>query len=152
MIRPNAIHHTSFTVSDMEQSLRFYRDLLGMEVLVDQTPDADYLSQIVGYPGLRLHTVFLCVPGQPNCRLELNEYLNNQGPAGDLSTNRVGSAHLAFVVDDIQSFYEQMTARGVRFTSPPVPITAGANKGAYAAYFVDPDGIPLEVMQPASHV
>ena len=34
----------------------------------------------------------------------------------------------------------------------PSAITAGANKGAYAAYFVDPDGIPLEVMQPAPHV
>lgn len=152
MSRPIAIHHTSFTVRDMETSLRFYRDLLGMHVLVDQTPDADYLGEIVGYPGLRLRTVFLCVPNQPDRRLELNQYLNHQGPVGDLSTNRVGSAHLAFVVENIHQFYEEMVGQGVRFKSPPVAITAGTNKGAYAAYFVDPDGIPLEVIQPAPHV
>lgn len=146
------MHHTSFTVSDMDRSLRFYRDLLGMEVLVDQTPNADYLGRIVGYEGLRLHTVFLCVPGHPECRLELNEYLNHQGPTGDLATNRPGSAHVAFVVDDIQGFYQELIAHGVRFKSPPVPITAGTNRGAFAAYFADPDGIPLEVMQPAPHV
>ncbi|MGH2457532.1 MAG: VOC family protein [Chloroflexota bacterium] len=152
MIRTAAMHHTSFTVSNMDRSLRFYRDLLGMEVLVDQTPDADYLGQIVGYPELRLHTVFLAVPGHPECRLELNQYLNHQGQVGDLATNRPGSAHVAFLVDDIQGFYRELLALGVRFKSPPVPITAGTNRGAFAAYFADPDGIPLEVMQPAPHV
>lgn len=152
MVRTVAMHHTSFTVSNMERSLRFYRDLLGMQVLVDQTPDAEYLGEIVGYTGLRLHTVFLCIPGQPGCRLELNEYLNHQGVAGDLATNQVGSAHVAFTVEDIHQFYQELCQHGVRFKSPPVPITAGTNRGAFAAYFADPDGIPLEVIQPAAHV
>ena len=48
MIRPIAIRHGSFTVRNVEQSLRFYRDVLGMEVLVDQAPDAEHLGHMVG--------------------------------------------------------------------------------------------------------
>jgi catechol 2,3-dioxygenase-like lactoylglutathione lyase family enzyme len=85
VIDVRAAHRASFTVSDLDRSLRFYRDLLGLEVVVDQTPNASYLSNIVGYPDLRL-------PGQSDHRHELIQYLNNVGTPVDLSTNRVGSA------------------------------------------------------------
>ena len=42
------VHHTSFTVSDMERSLAFYRDLLGMEVIGDQGGKGGYLAEVVG--------------------------------------------------------------------------------------------------------
>jgi catechol 2,3-dioxygenase-like lactoylglutathione lyase family enzyme len=59
-----------------------------------------------------------------------------------------GTAHLAFEVDEIWPEYERMHALGVRFRNPPVAIEAGVNKGGYGCYFVDPDDITLELIQP----
>ena len=151
MIVVRAAHHTSFTVSDLDRSLGFYNGVLGLEVLVVQTPDASYLADIVGYPELRLRIAFLKLPGSDH-RLELIQYLNHAGPLGDLSTNRVGNSHVCLVVDDIFSAFEELRQQGVTFRSDaPVPITAGVNRGAFGAYFTDPDGIALELFQPASH-
>ena len=52
------------------------------------------------------------------------------------------------IVDDIHGEYERLNAAGVKFRSAPVPITAGRNKGGFALYFEDPDGITLEFLQP----
>ena len=150
MIVVRAAHHTSFTVSDLDRSLGFYHGVLGLEILVVQSPDAPYLADIVGYADLRLRQAFLQLPGLSDHRLELIQYLNNAGSAVDLSTNRVGSAHLCLVVDDIASAFTELRRQGVPFRSDaPVPITAGVNRGAFGAYFTDPDGISLELFQPA---
>ncbi len=45
--------------------------------------------------------------------------------------------------------YERMKALGVRFKSEPVRITAGRNEGGWTVYFLDPDDITLEMVQPS---
>ena len=47
-------HHSNFTVSDMERSLAFYRDLLGIKVVAQQVGTAPYLSTITGFSGVQL--------------------------------------------------------------------------------------------------
>ena len=59
----------------------------------------------------------------------------------------VGVAHLALLVTDIHERHQRMAALGVSFRNPPVEITAGANKGGWACYLHDPDGITLELLQ-----
>ena len=53
------------------------------------------------------------------------------------------------MVTDIHERHERMVEAGVVFRNPPVAITEGANKGGYACYFHDPDGITLELLQPS---
>jgi catechol 2,3-dioxygenase-like lactoylglutathione lyase family enzyme len=53
------------------------------------------------------------------------------------------------MVTDIDATYADLKARGVRFKSAPVPITHGRNAGAKGVYFLDPDDITLELIQPA---
>ena len=53
------VHHTSFTVSDMERSLHFYRDLLGYEFINEQGGKIPYLSVITGFEEADLRVVFL---------------------------------------------------------------------------------------------
>ena len=55
-------------------------------------------------------------------------------------------------MDDIFAEYERMKALGVRFRSEPVAIEAGRNKGGYTCYFLDPDDITLEIIQPPARV
>jgi hypothetical protein len=63
--------------------------------------------------------------------------------------NALGSHHVGFRVDDIKAKYEELTAKGVRFLSTPNAIDVGVLAGWRWAYFTDPDGITLELVEVA---
>lgn len=148
MLLLSGTHHVSFTVSDMDRSLEFYREILGLQVTADWETSADYLSQITGFPNTKLRIAFVTLPGD-QIKLELIQYLSPVGMAGELPTNIPGAAHICFRVDDIWATYEALRARGVKFKSEPVEITSIANAGARGVYLTDPDGITFELIQPA---
>ncbi len=83
--------------------------------------------------------------------LELVEYVVPHGQRVDVATKNPGAAHLAFVVRDIQAAHRRLTGAGVVFRSEPVAITEGRHRGGYTVYFLDPDGITLELSQPPPH-
>jgi catechol 2,3-dioxygenase-like lactoylglutathione lyase family enzyme len=146
---PRTIHHTGFTVADLARSLSFYRDLLGLETVAEQEKEGGYLGAIVGHPDAHVRMAHLRVPGGGHV-VELFEYLT---PAGDrpgpLDPADVGTSHLCFVVDDLPALYDQLQAAGVdSFFSPPVEVDTGINRGGWALYLRDPDGIPVELFQP----
>ena len=66
-----------------------------------------------------------------------------------MRTCNPGNAHVAFMVTDLDATYAEMKAKGVRFKSAPVEVTHGRNQGAKAVYFLDPDDVTLELIQPA---
>jgi len=146
-----ATWHFSFTVSDIERSVVFYRDVLGMELVHRQVQDNAYTRKLVGYPDAHLLVAQLRIKGAPVGRshhlLELIQYVAPKGEKVDTRTVNTGTAHLALEVDDIAAEYERMSALGVRFRHVPVAIEAGINKGGYACYFLDPDDITLELLQ-----
>jgi len=144
--------HFSFTVSNIERSIAFYRDVIGMSLVKTAVHDQPYTSVQVGFPDAHLKMAQLTIDGIAPTRsghvLELVEYVNPRGEATDTTTNRPGTAHLAFQVDDLHAEYERMKALGVRFKSAPVRVTAGPNEGGWTIYFLDPDNITLEMVQP----
>jgi len=143
------IYHTGFTVSSLERSIAFYRDLLGMHLMHRQEGTAPYLAAVTGFPAVRLQVALLKrTPDDPHT-LELLQYVSHPAEPTDRATNRPGNGHLCFKVDDIQAWYQRLSAHGVQFISEPVPITAGINTGAYAVYLRDPDGFTIELVQPA---
>jgi catechol 2,3-dioxygenase-like lactoylglutathione lyase family enzyme len=149
----SGIHHTSFTVADMDRSLGFYRDVLGMEVLFDQEGTAAYLARITGFPGARLRIVHLRLARGSDHVLELMQYREPVGRPISGQTCDLGSAHLSFLTDDIVAAHEHLIAHGTRVRSEPIPITAGRNRGGFGFYFLDPDGTTLELFQaPRSRV
>ena len=149
-MRLTGISHTSFTVSDMDRSLAFYRDLLGMTLIMEIERQGAFIEQVVGFPGASLRIVGLKLRSGSDHVLELIEYRVPRGQRIDLRTCNVGSPHLCFVTDDIQSAYEELRSKGVQFKSPPVRIPSGPSAGGFDAYFLDPDGITLELSQPAA--
>jgi len=141
------VHHTSFTVSNMDRSLAFYRDLLGMNVVNEQGGKLDYLAEMTDIPGVDLRIVFLRPTENSEHLLELIEYRSGAGAPADVRSCNPGAGHLCFVVEDLFSEYERLRAAGVRFRSPPVRIAAGPRAGGYAVYMLDPDGVTLELLQ-----
>jgi lactoylglutathione lyase len=148
--------HFSFTVADIDRSLVFYRDLLGLTLIHQQEQDNEYTRQLVGFPDAHLKVAMLAIPGAGATRsghhLELVEYVAPRGVRGDIGPNNPGAAHLAFEVREIESEYQRLCAHGVRFQSSPNTITAGRNIGGITCYFRDPDDIVLELHQPPPRV
>jgi catechol 2,3-dioxygenase-like lactoylglutathione lyase family enzyme len=149
------IFHVSFTVRNLEESVKWYTEVLGLLYFRGQEQHNEYTARLVGFPGAHLKVAQLHVPGQPfasaaNHHIELVEYVNPPGREDvDLSTYHVGNGHWAFIVDDIHAEYERMKALGVTFKAEaPVAIEHGVNKGGYSVYFLDCNGITLELLQP----
>jgi lactoylglutathione lyase len=149
------VWHFSFTVSDLNRSIAFYRDLLGLQLVHMQEQDNAYTRRLVGFPDAVLRVAQLAVPGQPRSisthDLELVEYVRPRGERRDGRICDPGAPHLALTVRDARTIYERLIETGVRFVSPPNAITAGVNEGGYACYFHDPDDIVLELLQPPAH-
>ena len=144
---PDRIHHTGYTVSDLDRSVAFYRDLLGCEVIATQEKEGGYLAAIVGYPDAHVRMAHLRLPGGEHV-VELFQYLSPEGGKADVEPRNVGASHLCFVTADLPALYERLREQDVTFVSPPVEVDTGINTGGYALYLRDPDGIVVELFQP----
>jgi lactoylglutathione lyase len=148
------IFHTGLTVSDLDRSIAFYRDVLGLELVSQWDSAQPYLRTVVGYPDAELRIALLRLPrsraGVSGHHIELLEYRTPRGARGDANTFNPGNAHVAFMVEDLDAAYAELSAKGVRFKSAPVAVTHGRNAGAKAVYLFDPDDITLEFIQPAA--
>lgn len=149
-----SVWHTSGTVSDLDRSIAFYRDLLGFELIDTRVRVGSFIEQVVGFEGAELRIAALGIPGAPSVpsghHLELIEYVAPRGVKLDLRTCNVGAAHLALATDSIHETYERLSRGGVTFVSEPVAIPSAASAGGYACYLRDPDGFTIELVQPPS--
>lgn len=139
------IHHAAFTVSDMDRSIRFYTDLLGMKLSWDSKGSGvefkgPVSDAVTGCPGTEQRIAFLTL-GEDI--LELVEFTPTGKPQVDNKPSDTGSAHLCFKTDDIQKVYKTLVANNVRLHCTPQD-----NGKAIVIYFRDPDGCILEVTQP----
>ncbi|CAN5671366.1 VOC family protein [soil metagenome] len=120
--------HTCYRVFDLDESIEFYRDKLGLE-LVRRTPIGDDATN-----------AFSGVPGDPEPRLELTLNHDQEQPY-ELGS---GYSHVAFAVEDLDALSEKLEeAGGVDFESKPHAMSSGAR-----LFFVrDPDGYRIEFIE-----
>jgi catechol 2,3-dioxygenase-like lactoylglutathione lyase family enzyme len=140
------VHHTCITVSDLERSIAFYRDLIGLELVMTEESErsGDDRSKALGVARAK---VKLAILRAGDAQVELIEYVTARGQPYDRHNNDVGTMHIAFRVDDIDAAYRRLLDHGVRFTAPPATIPAGPMAGWRWTYFFDPDGVSLEIIQ-----
>lgn len=119
------IDYTMIVVSDMNRSVEFYRDRLGIP-LKFQSPD--WTEFLTGETTLALHG-----GGVPA----------TSPPTGDPS-KQAGSCSIGFNVDDVDKTYEELKAKGIRFVMPP---TQREGEGIKLAVCLDPDGLPIAIAQ-----
>lgn len=137
--------HTGFQVEDLDRSLAFYRDLLGFELVWRRVVTVDYIGELVGYPGLKLHQAMLQIPGSQHC-LELLDYRNVERTTIDTRTANPGTAHICLMVEGLADMHLALLAGGVEFVGGPLLPTVGPNVGRLVAYIKDPDGIRIELI------
>src|SRR5688500_12539737 len=140
------LDHVGFAVADLDRSVAFYRDLLGMQVLWQRVYEEEYVRTLVGYPTVTLRCAYLQVPGS-TVKLELLEYQNVAREHRELRRANPGNGHLALAVPDLDRLCGNLKAAGVTLVSDPVISTAGAFKGTKTVYVCDPDGISLQLLE-----
>lgn len=140
------VHHSCITVSDLERSIAFYRDLLGLDLVMTEESERsqDDRSKALGVAGAKVKLALLNAGA---ARVELIQYVTTPGRPYDRKNNDVGAMHIAFQVADIDAVYQRLVDHGVRFTAPPATIPAGPMQGWRWTYFFDPDGVSLEIIQ-----
>jgi catechol 2,3-dioxygenase-like lactoylglutathione lyase family enzyme len=139
--------HVGVAVADMETSLRFYRDALGLEVVIDRVAEDDYLRELNGVPSRAIRIVYLSVPGS-EFRVELLEHRGIQRGAKSGRPCDPGVTHMGFYVDDVAAVVTGLLARGYHGRSQaPVTITGGPYRGARSFIATDPDGMFVELFQ-----
>ena len=141
-----SINHTGLTVSSLDRALSFYRDALGLEVVMQQEKEGGYLAAITGYPGAHVRMAHLAAPD--GARLELFEYVQPRGSGTPLEPATLGITHICLVVEDAHEAHRRLVEAGAKPFSEPIEIDTGANAGAYGLYVRDPDGIIVELFQP----
>jgi lactoylglutathione lyase len=141
-------NHTSFTVTNIDKSIHFYRDILGMKLMSLADRPLEYVKTVTTIT-LEMKIAYLNGYG---LTLELIEYMGSKKNNNISSPDNIGSGHICFNVDDIFSHMESLESKGVRFLGLPTKIPAGVNKGGYVVYSTDPDGIVIEfIMNPLPH-
>lgn len=140
-------HHTSFSVSDMDQSIAFYRDLLGLDLIQDVVREnVPAYDEILGMPDVKLRIALIRM-GNRSHFLELIEYIHPRCQVRELKNTFVGAAHLCFVVADLENEYQRLETCGAGFTSPPVEIVRDGQYMGKGLYMLDPDGISIEILE-----
>jgi lactoylglutathione lyase len=142
--------HGGIAVSDMERSLVFYRDTLGLEVHFDVTLGAvEYVRAVMGIEMTDARIVYLRIPGADGVFVELLEYHGTDArPTPEPRAWDPGTGHLCFHVTDAAALHARAVAAGYRArSSGAVEIPVGPNKGGRAAYLIDPDGYHIELFQ-----
>jgi catechol 2,3-dioxygenase-like lactoylglutathione lyase family enzyme len=141
-----ATDHFSFTVGNMEASLHFFCDLLGLKASPIFEVNNPNVSQIVGFPDAVLRVSLVRIPGGPN--IELVQYVQPEGKSIDSRSCNPGAAHVAFHVDDIQRMYRDLSNQGISFIHPPVWAPGNDGTGTWGvAYLKGPDGITVELIE-----
>ena len=139
--------HTGITVSNLERSLAFWRDVLGFEFSHAAHQKGELAQEITGIEGAEIKLAVLKTPG--GHKIELLEYLApaDREPA-NLRPCDVGSVHVALLVNDLDTVLERIAASGWKAAGKPQMLTAGPNAGKRVVYVRDPDGTTIEFMEP----
>ena len=146
------LHHVGLTVADLDASIRFYHDVLGLEFANEPSPwfDGAELSRGVGVPDAALRQVSLLVG---DTTLELLEYRSPPSETDrPLRSNDRGASHVAFIVDDIEATKAELEGKGIEFYGPVNVVDDGVLAGWRWVYFEDPDGYPLELVEVAYYL
>jgi catechol 2,3-dioxygenase-like lactoylglutathione lyase family enzyme len=141
-----AADHTGITVSNLERSLAFWRDVLGFEFSHTAHQKGEFAEEITGVEGAEIKLAVLKTPS--GHKIELLEYL---APAdrkrAALRPCDVGSIHVALLVNELDTVLDKIASSGWKAAGDPQILTKGPNAGRRVVYVRDPDGTTIELMQ-----
>jgi len=142
--------HTGITVSNLERSLAFWRDVLGFELSHTAHQTGEMATEITGVEGGELRLAVVKTPG--GHKIELLEYRAplDRKKHVDLMPCDIGHVHVALIVDDLDVILGAIKKSGWKAAGKPQMLKSGPNAGKQVVYVRDPDGTTIEFMQAKS--
>ena len=141
------LDHVAVTVSDMERSLRFYCDVLGLKRDGEHDLEGDIISRMAGKDRVKMKVVRLICPETPGIQIDLQEYIEPKGKLSDSNLGDVANAHFCFEVESMEKTCQELRAQGVKFVSDPVTFDLEQEGKIHCVFFYDPDGYVLELTE-----
>jgi lactoylglutathione lyase len=120
--------HTMVRVHDLDASLKFYRDALGLQEVKRSEHEAG-----------RFTLVYLAAPGDEDAQVELTYNWPDADGNAETYTGGRNFGHLAYAVDDIYAACQKLMDHGVTINRPP--------RDGRMAFVRSPDGISIELLQ-----
>ena len=135
--------HIGICVSDLERSLRFYRDLLGFKYISELEVAGEPSDTLLELRDVKLRAVYLERDGT---RIELLHYTSpgSEGDGAPTPMNRLGLTHLSLRVDDLEGLLKQLEKAGVRSLKATNVYNPRFQAGAI--FITDPDGTRIELV------
>jgi len=120
--------HTMVRVMDLDASIRFYRDALGLDLLSERKHDAG-----------RFTLDFLAAPGDSSAQVELTYNWPKEDGSAEAYSGGRNFGHLAYAVPDIYAACQRLLDHGVQVVRPP--------RDGRMAFVRSPDNISVELLQ-----
>ena len=142
----SSIRHIGFVVTDLEESLKFYSGILGLELYRRFTEEGDFIDDLTGLKGVTLEWAKLIIPS--GGLIELLQYHSHPDSSSTSrkgkDSNLLGCSHAALTVQDLSKLYKNLMEAGYTCKSKPLIAPGGKAKILYCH---DPDGAILELIE-----
>jgi catechol 2,3-dioxygenase-like lactoylglutathione lyase family enzyme len=132
-------HHVGLTVGDLEKTLAFYRDVLGLSVVDRFEVGGDAFADAVDVEGASARFAHLEADG---IRLELVAYDPQESARSAPDLNEPGATHVGLAVADLDAFYAGLPA-----DVPPLSEPRTTESGTSICFLRDPEGNLVEVLE-----
>ena len=135
--------HVGISVRDLDKTVMFFRDVMGMEEEYRTVNEGERISRVVGVDNAYMD---VCVLRKGAVRLELLEYKNELAKSKKVykAQDELGLVHIAFLVDNVDAEYERLTSLGYEGYAPPM---VARENGPKITYIKGPDNVIIELFQ-----
>ncbi len=149
-MRAKGVSHIAVCVADLERSLHFYRDLLGLTVRMHTTQD---MARRPGAESAEMYqrprqsrtvaNVYFDDPDTTEPFLVLTSHPGDRVEGDPIKLDQIGISHISFGVEDVRAYAEELVSEGVPLAGTLDDFTD--DQGVMRTFFVyDPDGILVQ--------
>ena len=142
-----AARHTGIVVRDMATCLRFWRDVMGLQVVIDFWEEGEFIDTVQALSDVKLHMIKLRAPDGSMVEL-LHDSHHPGGQAAEPELCDRGIRHLAFTVANVAAAHQELRAAGCRVLSEPTTAPDGKARLFFAR---DPEGNLIEIVEMLDH-
>ena len=137
-------NHTSFTVADIDKSVRFWTEQLGFKAASVSPRQGDWQEAVTGIADASLMVAHLYGHGH---HIEFIQYLRGAIDGAAPQPALAGAAHVCLEVDDIEQTWKELLAAGATGQGRIASVTTGPVESCLAGYIRDPNGIIIELLE-----
>ncbi|MFC1643981.1 VOC family protein [Candidatus Omnitrophota bacterium] len=137
-----AIRHIGIVVSNLDEALYFYKDILGLKIQREMLESGEYIDKLSTLKGVKVRTIKMCA--DDGNLVELLYYESHLGEYINRDICDMGYSHVAFTVENLDNEYERLKKNGIKFKSIP---QISPDRKAKVSFCYDPEDNLIELVE-----